>query len=71
MLEQRVTNLTFAQKLGDWWCRTIHDAPMWPIHERYQCRKCGRVHPVPWAARPVIASSARANKPALQALPTR
>jgi len=71
MLDQQVTNLTFAAKLADWWCRAIHDAPMWPIHGRYQCRKCGRIHPVPWASHRVSGSGARANKPALQALPTR
>jgi len=26
----------------------MHDAPMWPSHEQYECRTCGRWSPVPW-----------------------
>jgi hypothetical protein len=33
---------------GFLWCRLVHDAPMWPFRHSYQCRKCGRVHPVQW-----------------------
>jgi hypothetical protein len=56
MLEN--TNLTFASsfagqqstagKFGVLWCDLMHDAPMWPIHGRYQCRTCGRCYAVPW-----------------------
>jgi len=35
-------------RLGDLWCRRMHDSPMWPIHGRYQCRKCHRYHDVTW-----------------------
>lgn len=38
------------KKLGDVWCVVMHSESMWPIHEEYQCRTCGRRHPVPWAA---------------------
>jgi hypothetical protein len=36
-------------KLGSLWCSFTHQAPMWPIHGRYECRTCGRLHRVPWA----------------------
>jgi hypothetical protein len=35
--------------LGSLWCSLVHEAPMWPIHGHYECRTCGRLHPVPWA----------------------
>src|SRR2546425_3385940 len=38
-------------KLGMLWCALMHDSPMWPIHGEYQCRTCGRRHPVPWDAK--------------------
>jgi hypothetical protein len=38
----------FLARLGDLWCRRMHDSPMLPIHGRYQCRKCHRYHDVPW-----------------------
>jgi hypothetical protein len=42
------SNLT--KKVGDAWCRIMHDSPMWPIHGQYQCRRCMRRFPVPWEA---------------------
>ncbi len=36
-------------KLGEVWCRLMHEQPMWPIHGRYECRVCGRQYPVVWA----------------------
>jgi len=30
------------------WCKWMHDEPMWPSHGQYECRKCGRLHPVSW-----------------------
>lgn len=45
-------NLTgIMRRLGDSWCRLMHDSLMWPIHGQYQCRRCGRRRPVPWAQR--------------------
>ena len=35
-------------RLGDLWCTFMHASPMWPIHGKYECGICGRVHPVPW-----------------------
>jgi hypothetical protein len=35
-------------KLGTLWCNLMHDSAMWPIHDRYECRTCGRSYPVPW-----------------------
>jgi hypothetical protein len=40
---------SFENGMGALWCSLMHDAPMWPIHGRYQCRTCGRQYPVPWA----------------------
>lgn len=37
------------ERLGSWWCRMMHDSPMWPIRGHYQCRSCARIFPVPWA----------------------
>jgi len=37
-------------RLADLWCRRMHHSPMWPIHGRYQCRKCHRYHDVAWEA---------------------
>jgi hypothetical protein len=38
-----------VSKLGELWCDLMHDSPMWPIHGQYECRTCGRRHPVGWA----------------------
>jgi hypothetical protein len=37
------------RRMGDWWCTLMHNSVMWPIHGQYQCRRCGRSRPVPWA----------------------
>jgi len=50
MSEERNTNFKFGGRLGGFWCRMMHQAAMWPIHGRYQCRVCGRGYRVPWAA---------------------
>jgi hypothetical protein len=39
---------TGIQRFGNWWCKLIHDAPSWPIHNQYECRTCGRRHHVLW-----------------------
>src|SRR5436309_6738517 len=39
---------SMPDKLGTLWCNLMHDSAMWPIHERYECRTCGRLYPVPW-----------------------
>jgi hypothetical protein len=31
-------------RIGNFWCRLMHDEPMWPIHGWYECRTCGRQH---------------------------
>jgi hypothetical protein len=36
------------ERLGSLWCGVMHDAPMWPIHGQYECRRCGRRSPVAW-----------------------
>ena len=46
-----------SEKLGALWCVVMHDSPMWPIHGEYQCRTCGRRHPVPWAAEHFVKAS--------------
>ena len=40
--------------IGDLWCKFAHAEPMWPIHGEYECRVCGRHHPVEWTAHNVI-----------------
>jgi len=42
-------NLDITGRFRELWCSLMHDSPMWPIHEQYQCRSCGRHYPVPWA----------------------
>jgi len=37
------------ETLAKLWCSMMHDSPMWPIHERYECRVCGREYPVEWS----------------------
>lgn len=34
---------------GTLWCSFLHDSPMWPLRDHYECRTCGRQHRVPWA----------------------
>ncbi len=35
-------------RIGDLWCRLMHDEPMWPAHGKYECRTCGRRFQVSW-----------------------
>jgi hypothetical protein len=35
-------------KLSNFWCVFMHDAPSWPIHGHYTCRVCGLRHSVGW-----------------------
>jgi hypothetical protein len=39
--------------LGLLWCRLMHDAPAWPMRNRYRCRICGRIHTFRWDGREV------------------
>ncbi len=48
------TLLSWWGKLGDAWCRAVHDSLMWPAHGHYECRVCGRRRPVVWEAVPSI-----------------
>ncbi len=36
-------------RFGMLWCSFLHNSPMWPIRDHYECRTCGRQHRVPWA----------------------
>ena len=58
MFEVSKSRPNFFARLGAWWCRAMHDSPMWPVHGHYRCRACGRNFPVPWtaekAAEPVL-----------------
>jgi hypothetical protein len=47
--DQLTASRKTASKLGEMWCDLMHNAPMWPIHGQYECRTCGRRHPVRWA----------------------
>jgi hypothetical protein len=44
------------KKIGGWWCKLMHDEPMWPVNGKYICRSCLRAHPVGWSnsASPVL-----------------
>lgn len=35
-------------RLGTFWCRLMHNEAMWPSRGQYECRTCGRRHPVCW-----------------------
>jgi hypothetical protein len=35
-------------RLEELWCKVMHDAAMWPMHGRYECRTCGREYAVAW-----------------------
>jgi hypothetical protein len=35
-------------RIADLWCKLMHTEPMWPSHGQYECRTCGRRHPVCW-----------------------
>ncbi|MBV9759723.1 MAG: hypothetical protein JO340_04075 [Acidobacteriaceae bacterium] len=37
------------QRLGQLWCRFAHDDIFWPVKGKYECRRCLRVHAIPWA----------------------
>jgi hypothetical protein len=50
---------TAAWKFGTFWCDSMHDAPMWPIHGEYECRICGRRYPVPWAGDTLLPAPAK------------
>jgi hypothetical protein len=52
-------------RLGQIWCGIVHDAPMWPIHGDYECRRCGRRHPVPWARNAAVLPARSANASAI------
>jgi hypothetical protein len=51
MPEKTKQHIDWAGKLGALWCVLMHDSPAWPIHGEYQCRRCGRHYPVPWAGK--------------------
>jgi hypothetical protein len=35
-------------RVGELWCKLLHDEPMWPAHGHYECRTCGRLFQVCW-----------------------
>ncbi len=42
------------------WCGVMHDAPMWPVHGKYEWRRCGQRHTVAWAI-PELTPARRLN----------
>lgn len=36
------------QRIGKFWCKTMHKQALWPIHGRYLCTRCLREHKVEW-----------------------
>ena len=55
MLHQQEFRPNLFERLSIWWCRTMHDSPMWPLRGHYRCRACGRSFPVQWAGEPAAA----------------
>jgi len=45
-----------AERVSRFWCASMHGSPMWPIHNQYQCRTCGRHYAVPWEGQRVPAA---------------
>ncbi len=37
------------ERIGTWWCTSMHSDPMWPIAGRYRCRECHREYEVGWS----------------------
>jgi hypothetical protein len=35
-------------KLSVFWCKSMHNKAMWPIHGRYVCPQCLREYRVAW-----------------------
>ena len=33
-------------RIQGWWCETMHDRAMWPIHGKYRCATCLREYAV-------------------------
>jgi hypothetical protein len=34
--------------LSEFWCKTMHQQAMWPIHGKYICPQCLREYPLNW-----------------------
>ena len=49
MSDQRKFWPNLFECVGVYWCRMMHNSPMWPIRGRYHCRSCGRAFLIPWA----------------------
>jgi len=47
--DERKFRPSFFECMGIWWCRMMHNSPMWPIGGHYRCRACGRNFVVSWA----------------------
>lgn len=41
------------ERCGIWWCRLMHDSPMWPVRGHYHCRTCGRCFVISWVSESV------------------
>jgi hypothetical protein len=48
MSSEAMRAVEITDLFGNFWCRLMHDSPMWPIHGQYRCRTCKRQFPVPW-----------------------
>jgi hypothetical protein len=48
----RPSKTRFMERVAVAWCRLMHRDAMWPIHGKYQCRKCLRSYPISWAGEP-------------------
>jgi hypothetical protein len=52
MLVQPKFRPNLFERVGAWWCRMMHNSPMWPVRGHYQCRSCGRNFLISWANEP-------------------
>ncbi len=63
-----------VDRIAGWWCKRMHNEPMWPVNGKYICRTCLRAHPVEWsnshsyATRPVPALHPVPASPVLRRL---
>ena len=62
MSNQRKFHPSLLECLGIWWCRMMHNSPMWPISGHYRCRACGRNFVVSWAGSQVDEPVADVNR---------
>ena len=54
-------------RIGDLWCKFMHDEPMWPAHGQYECRTCGRRFQASWEQPSTVVPRPVTSQPETQA----